>query len=140
MWFEDLFGFTEHSPAQVQENLSLEGTQLTSRANNRSFECVTLEIPTLDDLRLSTADLANQTTDRTTLMQIVGDVQELHASAENRKAMFQVSSQFNLLEMAAPHAVPEDSVGIYEHDYTQGPACAIAEGAGTVFRNYLVPL
>jgi hypothetical protein len=27
-------------------------------------------------------------------------------------------------------------VGIYENDATQGPACAIAAGAGTIFRNY----
>ncbi len=54
--------------------------------------------------------------------------------------MLQVASQFNLLEMAAPDVVPENGVGIYEHDYTQGPACAIAAGAGTVFRNYLVPV
>lgn len=35
---------------------------------------------------------------------------------------------------------PEASVGIYERDPTQGPACAISCGAGTVHRNYFVPL
>ena len=140
MWFEDLFGFTEHSPAQVLENLSLEGTLLTSRANNQSFDCGTLEIPTLNDLRISAAEIASKSTERTTLTQIVGNVQNFHAAPESRRAMFQVASQFNLLEMAAPDAIPEDGVGIYEHDYTQGPACAIAAGAGTVYRNYLVPL
>jgi hypothetical protein len=34
---------------------------------------------------------------------------------------------------------PEDGVSRYEADPTQGPACAIAAGAGTIFRNYLVP-
>ena len=140
MWFEDLFGFAEQSPAQVRKNLSIEGTRLTSLANNKSFDCGTLEIPTLADLRISAAKIANDSTERTTLTQVVGNVQNLHASAENQRAMFQVASQFNLLEMAAPEAVPESGVGIYEHDYTQGPACAIAAGAGTVFRNYLVPL
>ena len=140
MWFEDLFGFTEQSPAQVRKNLSIDGTRLTSLANNKSFDCGTLEIPTLEDLRISATEIANESTERTTLTQVVGNVQNLHAAAENRRAMFQVASQFNLLEMAAPDAVPEDGIGIYEHDYTQGPACAIAAGAGTVFRNYLVPL
>lgn len=140
MWFEDLFGFTEQSPAQVQENFSLEGTQLTSLTNNKSFDCGTLEIPSLDALRITAAEITSDSRRRTTLTQIVDDVQNLHAATENRNAMFQVASQFNLLEMAAPDAVPEDGVGIYEHDYTQGPACAIAAGAGTVFRNYLVPL
>ena len=50
--------------------------------------------------------------------------------------MFQVASQFNLLEMTSPNIVPEDGVGIYELDFTQGPACAIAAGAGTIYRNY----
>jgi len=44
--------------------------------------------------------------------------------------------QFNLLEMASPSVTPEQGVGIYEHDHTQGPACAIAAGAGTIYRNY----
>lgn len=140
MWFEDLFGFAEQSPAQVRKNLSIDGTRLTSLANNQSFDCGTLEIPTLEDLRISATEIANESTERTTLTQVVGDVQNLHAAAESRRAMFQVASQFNLLEMAAPDAVPEDGIGIYEHDYTQGPACAIAAGAGTVYRNYLVPL
>ncbi len=140
MWFEDLFGFVEQSPAQVRKNILIEGTRLTSLANNRSFDCGTLEIPTLEDLRNSAAEITSEATERTTLTQVVGNVQNLHAAEENRRAMFQVASQFNLLEMAAPDAVPEDGIGIYEHDYTQGPACAIAAGAGTVFRNYLVPL
>jgi hypothetical protein len=52
--------------------------------------------------------------------------------------LFQVASQFNLLEMASPSATPEMGVGIYGNDHTQGPACAIAAGAGTIYRNYLV--
>jgi hypothetical protein len=28
----------------------------------------------------------------------------------------------------------------YEHDRTQGPACAIAAGAATIYRNYFAPL
>jgi len=38
--------------------------------------------------------------------------------------------------MASPTATPERGVGIYEYDHTQGPACAIAAGAGTIYRNY----
>jgi hypothetical protein len=47
-----------------------------------------------------------------------------------------VASQFNLLEMTSPRVTPEQGVGIYENDPTQGPACAIAAGAGTIYRNY----
>ena len=38
--------------------------------------------------------------------------------------------------VASPSVTPECGVGIYEHDRTQGPACAIAAGAGTIYRNY----
>jgi hypothetical protein len=51
-----------------------------------------------------------------------------------------VASQFNLLEMVSPSVTPEQGVGIYEKDHTQGPACAIAAGAGTIYRNYFAPV
>jgi hypothetical protein len=72
--------------------------------------------------------------------ELVADVQELHIDVSNAFSLFQVASQFNLLEMASPSAIPEHGVGIYEYDHTQGPACAIAAGAGTIYRNYFVPL
>ncbi len=40
--------------------------------------------------------------------------------------------------MIGPHISPEQGITIYENDHTQGPACAIACGAGTVYRNYFV--
>lgn len=140
MWFEDLFGFPEQSPTQVRENLSLAGTRLTSLVNNTSYECGTLEVPSLEELRISASLTAKQPEGETTLSEVVANVQDLHTATENQNATFQVASQFNLLEMASPDVVPEDGVGIYQYDYTQGPACAIAAGAGTVFRNYLVPM
>jgi hypothetical protein len=35
---------------------------------------------------------------------------------------------------------PEQGVGRYENDFTQGPACAVSAGAGTIYRNYWVPV
>ena len=35
---------------------------------------------------------------------------------------------------------PEQGVTRYESDATQGPACAVAVGAATIYRNYLVPV
>jgi hypothetical protein len=72
--------------------------------------------------------------------EVVGDVQALHREASNQGALFQVASQFNLLEMVSPSVTPEQGIDIYENDLTQGPACAIACGAGTIYRNYFVPL
>ena len=63
-------------------------------------------------------------------------MRSLHEDVANANAVFQVASQFNCLEMASPQMVPEDGVGIYEHDWTQGPACSISAGAGTIYRNY----
>lgn len=70
-------------------------------------------------------------------MQVVhGDVRLLHQSPEYFGALFQVASECNLLEMVSP-----DVGGLrYQNDPTQGPACAIAAGAATIYRNYFVPV
>jgi hypothetical protein len=64
----------------------------------------------------------------------------MHQSPKNAGALFQVASQFNLLEMVLPRVTPEHGVTRYAHDHTQGPACAIAAGAATIYRNYFVPV
>ena len=40
----------------------------------------------------------------------------------------------------SPTDTPERGVTGYEDDRTQGPACAIAAGAATIYRNYFAPL
>lgn len=67
--------------------------------------------------------------------EVVANVQNLHRDESTAGSLFQVAS-FNLLEMGSPSVTPEAGVGIYENDHTQGPACAIAAGAGTIYRNY----
>jgi len=57
----------------------------------------------------------------------------MHADSANAGAIFQVASQFNLLEMVSDNVTPEQGVTRYERDATQGPACAIAAGAGTIY-------
>lgn len=114
MWFEDLFGFAEQSPEYLRQHLSRTGTRLNSKAKKKSFDCGTLEIPTLEDLRTNAAAITRDSTERATLTQLVGNVQNLNTVAEDRRSIFEVASQFNLLEMAAPELVPEGVVGIYE--------------------------
>jgi len=97
-----------------------------------------LETPSLMELRQRIKDTVK--TGKISLREIVGDVQSLHIDPANTGALFQVASQFNLLEMVSPRLTPEAGVGIYERDRTQGPACAIACGVGTIYRNYFVPL
>src|SRR4029077_9002326 len=71
---------------------------------------------------------------------VIGNVRDMHRSPENAGALFQVASQFNLLEMIGPVITPDDGVTRYKDDPTQGPACAIAAGAATIYRNYFAPV
>lgn len=136
-WFEELTGFREVSQKQVRENIRLDGDTLTSLVNDRTLRCGRLEIPSLGELR-ERVNHSPHTPGELHLEEVVADVADLHADEENAGGLFQVASQFNLLEMVSPHVTPERGVGIYEHDITQGPACAIACGAGTIYRNYFV--
>jgi len=139
-WFEALTGFREESPHQVRQNFELiSATQLKSRVNGRVMTCGRFETPTLGELRQRAASCLMPAV-KTTLHERVGDVRQLHGERSHGRSLFQVASQFNALEMAAPTVVPEEGVGIYEYDHTQGPLCAIACGAGTIYRNYFVPL
>lgn len=135
MWFEELTGFSEASPGQVREKITVDGESLKSHVNGRVFACGRLETPSLADLR-ERVQASGYPSGSLRLREVVANVQHLHADESNANALFQVASQFNLLEMVSPDVMPEQGVGIYEHDHTQGPACAIAAGAGTIYRNY----
>jgi len=139
MWFEKLTGFKEENPEQVRSLLRLENEYLVSLVNGRKYRYGKLEIPTLDELKASAPPLEVYK-DRIHISEIVANVQDLHRDPSNNGAIFQAASQFNLLEMVGPSVPPEHGVGIYEKDFTQGPACAIACGAGTIYRNYFVEL
>jgi len=132
-----LVGFEETSPEAVRENLSVDGDRLTSRVNGKAYGCGRLETPSLAELR-SRVESPGRGTAR--LREVVADVQALHREPAHAGALFQAASQFNLLEMVSPEVVPERGVAIYEQDRTQGPACAVACGAGTIYRNYFVPV
>ncbi|MFN8710336.1 MAG: hypothetical protein ACK50J_26995, partial [Planctomyces sp.] len=138
-WFERLMGFREESPEQVRSQLDVDGVYITSRVNGKRYRYGTLEVVSLNELSRR-GRIVSKSDDRSTIQELVADVSRLHADSRNSGALFQVASQFNLLEMVHPNATPEQGVGIYEFDHTQGPACAIAAGAGTIYRNYLVPI
>lgn len=137
-WFEVLTGFEERSSDQVRKNLTIDGETLISHINGKMMACGRLEIPTLAELR-GTIRSTERGSGVLSVREEVADVQALHVDASNAGSVFQVASQFNLLEMASPNSIPEHGVGIYAYDPTQGPACAIAAGAGTIYRNYFVP-
>ena len=138
-WFEKLTGFPEESPQQVHNNLIVDGERLKSLINGKTLIAGQLETPSLGELRQRVRD-QDLKTGKLSLCEVVANVQSLHTDPANARALFQVASQFNLLEMVSSNRTPEEGVGIYDHDYTQGPACAIAAGAGTIYRNYFAPV
>lgn len=138
-WFETLTGFSEIPTDQVRERLRVEGNKLTSLANGATYSFGTLEVPSLAQLRQQVQALPRSQA-RLSVREVIGNAKGLHRDTANAGALFQVASQFNLLEMTGPNVTPEQGVGRYENDPTQGPACAVACGAGTLFRNYFVPL
>ena len=136
-WFEELTGIKDETPETVYQHLSVQGPDIVSSINGWRAKFGPLTTPALSKLR---AQAPIPSTSKIELEEVVADIQRLHMRPENEGATFQVASQFNLLEMMGPSFTPELGVGIYEDDLTQGPACAIACLAGTIYRNYFVPL
>ena len=138
-WFEKLTGFRETGYEETRAQLEVEGGRLRSRVNGASYEIGELELVSLQALR-ERAKSAGNLPGRIKTSVVTGDVRRMHRSPENAGALFQVASQFNLLEMISPDVTPEHGVTRYQSDPTQGPACAIAAGAATIYRNYFAPI
>jgi hypothetical protein len=138
-WFERLTGFRETNYEETRSKFELDGERLRSRINGASFRIGDLELVSLQSLR-ERAKAARGVKGRLKAKLVHGDVRLLHRLPENAGALFQVASQFNLLEMVSPDVTPEQGVTRYQSDATQGPACAIAAGAATIYRNYFAPV
>jgi hypothetical protein len=145
IWFERQFGFSESGKSldEIRERFKLEqqGKVLTSLDRpDRPFVAGRFENPSLEELRqrLAQLDPAVKKSLKGTLkvQETVSDVSALHILPENRCALFQAASQFNCLEFPSERCTPESGIAKYASDHTQGPACAISCGAGTVVRNY----
>ena len=139
-WFEKLTGFRELGYAQTQAKFEVIGNRLHARGNGRSWQIGALETPSLAELRVRSATAREGTQGALRVRNIAADAYQLHTWPEVNGALVQVASQFNLLEMPGYDVTPEDGVSDYEHDRTQGPACARAAGAATIYRNYFAPV
>jgi hypothetical protein len=115
--------------------LVVDGDRLKSLVNGKSYVVGELELASLKTLRQRAKSIGGPS-GRLKVSLVTGDVREMHRQPQYGGALFQVASQFNLLEMTGPNVTPEDGVTIYQYDRTQGPACAIAAGAATIYRNY----
>ena len=138
-WFERITGFAESSYAETRAHLKVEGDKLINVQTSRRYGMGNLEVISLATLRERVGPLP-QSSVPATVRRIRGDIRQLHSAPKQQGSLIQVASQFNLLEMTGPSVTPEYGVSGYVDDPTQGPACAIAAGAGTIYRNYLVPL
>lgn len=136
-WFERLTGFREDGYSATLQRLAVDGDELVSSVNGRRYGIGELTVPTLADLRERARPVGKQ---RTSVAALVGDARGLHSDPRFEGALFQVASQFNLLEMTSQRVTPEQGVTRYADDPTQGPACAMAAGAATIYRNYFVPV
>lgn len=137
-WFAQITGFPETTYAETQARLRVVDGRLIPESGGPGHAVGELELVSLNTLRARARDLAIP--GQLTLGTVEGNVRKMHVEPENAGAVFQVASQFNLLEMTGPSITPERGVTGYAYDHTQGPACAIAAGAGTIWRNYLVPV
>ena len=135
--FERLTGFREDGYAATRSRLVVEGDELVSTVNGRRYGIGELTLPTLAELRARVNTARGQ---RSSVSALVGEARGLHCDPQFAGALFQVASQFNLLEMTSQHVTPEQGVTRYAGDPTQGPACAVAAGAATIYRNYFVPV
>ena len=138
-WFASLTGFREAGYQETRAQLAVMGGRLVSRVNGASYGIGDLELASLHELR-DRAKSVGSLPGRLKTSVVTGDVRQMLRSPANAGALFQVASQFNLLEMVSPDVTPEHGVTRYQSDPTQGPACAIAAGAATIYRNYCVPI
>ncbi|MEH2482275.1 hypothetical protein V1282_005632 [Nitrobacteraceae bacterium AZCC 2146] len=138
-WFERLTGFREVNYSDTRARLRVEDHHLISLVNGKRYGIGSFKLVSLHELRDRTAAIAIRP-GRLRSSFTSGDIRVLHRMPTYSGALIQVASQFNCLEMVSPKVTPEDGVANYQYDRTQGPACSIAAGAATIFRNYLVPV
>lgn len=138
-WFERLTGFREGGYEETRSRLAVANGRLRSLVNEKSYAIGDFELVSLKELRARLPSDGDGS-ERLRVSIVQGDVRRMHQEPLYRGALFQVASQFNALEMTGPSVTPEDGVTRYQYDRTQGPACAIAAGAATIYRNYFTPV
>lgn len=132
-WFKDVFGFDEMKESH-SEHITIKDSKLLTKEN--SYEIGKLSVLSLKEYRELLRPIPVLTFGALKVNQVLGDVSQYHKDENNAGAMFQVASQFNLLEMTSPRITPQDGITRYVYDMTQGPICAMACPAGTYYRNY----
>ena len=94
-WFADLTGFREEGYDLTRSRLRVEVNELVSTVNDKRYRIGELSLPTLAELR-ARVDVPRR--QRSTVGCVTGEARAMHADPELEGALFQVASQFNLLE------------------------------------------
>lgn len=156
-WFKNLYGFDENRSdwGATVAHFTMSGEMFICPSGSITQQKITqhfvgpFECPRLDDLRnridelkrISKSNLGmlgQLTFKHEAISDADGGIKARILNSSSSGAVFQAASQFNCLEMADISKTPMDGIAIYANDHTQGPACALACPAGTVYRNYLV--
>jgi hypothetical protein len=131
-WFEQLFGFKEDYHT-VKDNFILSKYRIKSKVNDKVYKIGKFDVVSLKNLRKK---LKYNEDSLLTFSEVYGDVTDFMSDS----GTFMVASQFNCLEFKSSFVTPEKGITNYIHDMTQGPACSIATGPATLYRNYFVEL
>lgn len=152
-WFEHLFGALE-TPATIKtlftQSIDANGNVcITSSANKRIFIAGKFTTPSLAAIRTDAlVFLQSPCQYQQSLSQSPAKITVTHKAIDDILAChhidfdptvattFQAASQFNCLEFPESECTPDQGITNYIYDNTQGPACAVACAAGTIFRNY----
>ena len=141
--FAQLLGFSDKIVGyDATKNLlkHVNGT-ITSCKNGKIYSTGTLEIVSLSELREQVSKIETCRTNKLRHSPVERkDVKKYICSPDYSGAMFQVASQFNILEMASPELTPDDGIEIYWKDPTQGPKCSQAAIGATLYRNYFIQM
>lgn len=101
-WFERLTGFQETDYDDTRARLAVDRGRLKSLVNGKSYGVGELELASLKTLRQRAKSVGGPS-GRLKVSLVTGDVREMHRQPEYASALFQVASQFNLLEMTGPN-------------------------------------
>ncbi len=143
-YFKDITGYSEHN---AKNKLLLE--QHPKHKHNHllnNFTCGCVHTDTLQDIIESfKEELKSNNSMNNNMIQIKciqGDIRHLQGLKENENSLFQIASNFNVLENAHRYDkfIPyQNFLTKYIDDPTQGTFGAVSAGPGTIYRTYIHP-
>ena len=141
--FKSLVGFSDEELGYELSKKCLQYSNgiIRSAVNKKEYRTGNFEILSLAELRKSIESIEEiESNDINHIPPEKKCVKEVLTSLDFSDALFQVASQFNLLEMKDPSLTPENGVEVYWSDPTQGPKCAQAAIGATLYRNYFIEM